>query len=47
MSEKKIDPKNPAASTKVQADSTPVEENRTSQRVASRKVSRKVNKKII
>ena len=44
MSEKKIDPKNPNSSPKVEADSGPADENRTSQRVAGRTVSRKVSR---
>ncbi len=45
MSEKKkIDPKNPNTSPKIEADSGPADESRTSQRVANRTANRTVNR---
>jgi hypothetical protein len=45
MSEKKkIDPKNPDTSAKVEADKSPTDETRTSQRASSRVASRTANR---
>ncbi len=46
MSEKKIDPKNPSTSPKLDAGKSQAEESRTSQRLASRKVARRVSRKV-
>jgi hypothetical protein len=43
---KKIDPKDPATSTKTEADESRTPEDRTANRLASRKVSRLASRKV-
>ena len=46
VSGKKIDPKDPATSTKAEADESRTPEDRTANRLASRKVSRLASRKV-